>query len=202
MARTGKLGSVVEDASLNAVLSWFLVGFVLVVIGESLLGGDLLWAVFALGVAVLALIPAISYRNPRAMLPWEVLVLAVLPMLGRAFSTIPVTGELATYLSVAALALIVAVELHVFTPVQMTHGFAVLFVVIATMAAAGVWAVTRWVADLYLGTGFILNEEALMWEFVWSTAAGVLAGIIFDLYFRRRAPIEVRLPEGLGGMGK
>ncbi|WP_336359695.1 hypothetical protein [Haladaptatus sp. ZSTT2] len=200
MARTGKLGSIVEDASLNALLSWFLVGFVLVVVGESLLGGDLLWALFATGVAALALVPAISYRNPRAMLPWEVLLLAVLPMVGRAFATLPVTGELATYLSVAALALIVAVELHVFTPVEMTHGFAVLFVIIATMATAGVWAVTRWVADLYLNTGFLVSEEALMWEFVWSTAAGVLAGVVFDLYFRRRAPIEVHKPDDAGGV--
>ncbi|NIS31208.1 MAG: hypothetical protein GWN07_12825, partial [Actinobacteria bacterium] len=75
---------------------------------------------------------------------------------------------------VAALALIIAVELHLFTPVLMTPSFAVLLVVVGTMAAAGTWAVVRWSADLLLGTTFLLDpalteaeiEAGLMWEFV------------------------------------
>jgi len=116
---------------------------------------------------------------------------------GRLLSTTVVTGQLATYLSVAALALVVAVELHAFTPVRMNDAFAVLFVVVTTMATAGVWAVVRWLADGWLGTGFIASERALMWEFVASTVAGILAGLLFVYYVRHRITPADRLPEGV-----
>jgi hypothetical protein len=113
-----------------------------------------------------------------------------------------VTSALATYLSVAAVALVVAVELQVFTPVRMTPRFAVGFVVVATLAAAGAWAVARFALDSLLGTTFLLDpalpesiiERALMFEFVYSTAAGVLAGVIFEGYFRRRRTPETVVP--------
>jgi hypothetical protein len=136
------------------------------------------------------------------MLPWEVLLLAILPLLGRTFATVPVTSELFTYLSVAAIALIIAVELHVFTPVKMNKAFAVSFVVIATLAAAGIWAVARFALDATLGTAFLLDpalteaeiEHDLMLEFVYSTAAGVLGGVVFEWYFRRLRRRESVVP--------
>jgi hypothetical protein len=130
----------------------------------------------------------------------------VLPLLGRTFATVPVTSDLFTYLSVAAIALIVAVELHVFTPVKMNEAFAVSFVVIGTLAAAGIWAVVRFVLDETLGTAFLLDpalteaeiEHDLMLEFVYSTAAGVLGGGIFERYFRRLRRRESVIPEDVG----
>jgi hypothetical protein len=140
------------------------------------------------------------------MLPWELLLLASLPLLGRTVATVPVTSDLATYLSVAAVALIVAVELQAFTTVEMTPRFAVGFVVVATLAAAGAWAVVRFGLDATFGTQFLgvppapgaegdPRERALMLEFVYSTVAGVLAGLIFEGYFRRRRPAGSVLPE-------
>ena len=200
-----RLGSVVEDRRANAVIGWVLVAFVGFVVVASVVTGDLLWAGFAAVVAGLALVPTAVHRDPTLMLPWEVLVLAALPLIGRTFATVPLTSQFATYLAVAALALIIAVELHVFTPVLMTPSFAVLFVVIATMATAGLWAVVRWSLDIALGTTFLLDpalseaaiETGLMWEFVYSTAAGVVAGVVFEGYFRRRARLPDRVPERL-----
>ena len=188
-----RLEQVFDDARTNAVLAWGLVGFVMVVAGANLLSGELLWAGFAAAVALLAVVPPLQFRTPRAMLPWEVVVLAVLPLLGRTFATVPVTSDLFTYLSVAAIALILAVELHVFTPVKMNKAFAVSFVVVATLATAGIWAVARFALDTALGTAFLLDpalteaevERGLMLEFVYSTAAGVLGGVVFEWYFRR-----------------
>ncbi|WP_255149183.1 hypothetical protein [Halorarius halobius] len=204
------IGSVLEDAERNAVLSWLLVGFVVAVAGGSLLAGDLLWAGFALSVAAIAVVPAVTFRDPTAMLPWEVLLLAVLPLLGRVVTTelTAFRGNVASYLSVAALALVVAVELDLLTPVEMNHRFAVAFVVVTTMATAGVWAVVRFASDLLLGTTLLLPagglgapeaalsaaEEALMLEFVASFLAGVAAGAVFQLYFRRRRRGEETLP--------
>lgn len=197
------IGRVVEDERLNAALAWVLVGVVLLVAAANLATGDLLWAGFAAAVAVLALVPAGMLGTPRAMLPWEVLLLAILPLAGGEFATVPVTGDLASYLSVAALALVVAVELHAFTAVEMNYRFAVFFVVVTTMAAAGVWALLRWGSDLLLGTQFLLEpgvpeetvERRLMIEFVYSTLAGALAGVVFELYFRRRRRAHRTIPE-------
>jgi hypothetical protein len=199
-----ELDRLVEDERLNAVLSWLLVGFVVLVAASNVAIGDPLWAGFALVVAALAVVPPVRFRTPRAMLPWEVLALAAFPLVGRTFTLLAEvgTGALATYLAVAAVALIVAVHLHVFTPVEMNAAFAVFFVAVATMAAAGVWAVVRFALDTLLGTAFLLRpgvEEAvvernLMFEFVYSTIAGVGAGLVFDRYFRRRRARHERLP--------
>jgi hypothetical protein len=203
MADGMRLGVLVETRRGNAALAWLLVVFVGSVVVGSALVGDLLWAGFAAVVGGLALIPAVGHRDPLVMLPWEVLALAALPLIGRAFATVPLTSRFATYLAVAALALIIAVELHQFSPVQMTPSFAVLFVVVATMATAGVWAVVRWSLDLTLGTTFLLDpalshhviERQLMWEFVFSTAAGLVAGVVFEGYFRRIARLDGRRPD-------
>jgi len=194
-----------RDQRTNAVVAWLVVALILAAVVGSLVEGDLLWAAFTWTLALITLLPPLSYRNVSAMLPWEIVLLAALPVVGRLFATVPVTGNLATYLSVAAVALIVAVELQLFTPVRMTPRFAVVTVGVATMATAGVWAVVRWGADQTLGTEFILDpalsehaiEEALMWEFVASTLAGVGAGVVFGLYINYKLG-TARLPEGVG----
>ncbi|MFB6104502.1 MAG: hypothetical protein ABEJ57_05375 [Halobacteriaceae archaeon] len=202
MAASEGLAPLIEDQQFNTVLGWVLITFVASVVLTSLATGDYAWAAFATGVFVLAVIPPLGFHDRDAMLPWEVLALAALPLVGHTIAGTVLSGQLTTYLSVAGLALIVAVELDVFTAVRMTEWFAILFVVVATMATAGVWAVLRWSADVWLGTTFILEpgvaeaaiEAAVMWEFVYSTAAGIVAGVVFELYFRRRARTETRLP--------
>jgi hypothetical protein len=197
------VGELLRDARLNALLSWGVTLVVLLTATGSLLSGDLLWAVFAAAVAALIVIPPVAFRSPRTMLPWEVLTLAALPVLGRSLANFQTSSQIATYLSVAALALIVAVELHTFTSVRMSPTFAVAFVAITTMAVAGVWAAGRWSADIWLGTEFLhalgdtetAIERAIMLEFVASTIAGVVAGIIFEFYVRRQARIEPRIPD-------
>ena len=95
-------------------------------------------------------------------------------------------------------------NLHLFTSVEMSFGFAVVFVVVTTLAAAGVWAVVRWGSDLYLGTELLLDpeltrpeiEERLMWEFVGATVAGLVAGVLFEEYIRRRGGVGARMPGG------
>lgn len=206
-AEVSVLESLVEDARVNALLAWVLAVFVLVVAVANAVAGSLLWAGFAGTVLALILVVPASYRTPRAMLPWELLLVACLPLLGRTFATVPVTSALATYLSVAAVALVVAVELQMLTQVRMTPRFAVGFVVITTLAAAGAWAVARFALDSLLGTTFLLDpavdeaviERELMFEFVYSTAAGFLAGLLFEGYFRRKRRRDTVLPSEVDG---
>lgn len=241
MEDAGRLRGFIVDERSNAAIGWLLVALVCGVAIESYLDGDLLWIVFSVAVVVIVTIPAVKYRSPLAMLPWEVLALVFIPVLGRALATFPLSSDLGTYVSVAALALVVAVELDVFTPVRMTNGFAAFFTVVVTMAAAGIWAVVQWFADLLLGSTFIYPEpvqvpdaavqqgavgkfywasdllvgtnfvgeppivvsaateaaalDALMWDFVAATVAGVLASVVFVLYFRRRRDVDIFLPD-------
>jgi hypothetical protein len=167
------------------------------------LNSDLAWALFVSAVLGICLIPPVAYWNPEVMLPWEVVAMAALPTFGRAIATFNLTSDLNMYLSVAALALIIVVELDLFTPVTLTLGFAIVFVVLTTLAAAGVWAVIRWQLDMWLGTEFLLESgvaeavvhDELMVEFVYSAIGGVLAAVIFEFYVRRRAAPERRIPE-------
>lgn len=184
-----KLDGVIQDRRLNAAVSWVLIVFLSVSVIDNFLD-DPVWGMFSLVMLTLVLFPALRYRDVRVMVPWEVTVLATLPvLLGSLGSQVP---DIATHVSVAGLALVVAVELHVFTSVRMTDVFAVVFVVIATTANAGFWAVLQWLSDIYLGTLFLGSEEALMTGFVYASAAGLVAGAVFTLYFRRFVDVRGR----------
>jgi len=201
------LRQVFERRRLNAALSWLFVGVLSLVSGAAVWNGRPLWAGFTLTLVALAVLPPIAFRRVDAMVPWEVLALASAPVLGRLLVAgqtvggVTLTGRVTTYVAVAAAALILAVEIDVFTPVRMNVSFAVLFVVVATVAAAGLWAEARWLSDVFLGTNLLLDgrleheiETALMWDFVAATVVGVVAGGLFEYYFRRYADATSRYP--------
>lgn len=189
------------DQRTNALIGWLFVAFLGFATIESFVGGDTQWGIFVAGVLALCLIVPVAFRDPAVMLPWEVIALAALPTFGRAVATFNLLSDFTVYVSVAALALIVAVELDLFTTVRMTVGFAITFVVFATLATAGTWALLRWTLDLTLGTNTLLVDgvsdqtvhDDLMVEFLYSALAGLAAGLVFEGYFRRR-PMR-RLPE-------
>ena len=177
----------------NALVAWAMIAVLAGAFTENLLGGDLLPTALVAAIAAVVIAPAIAARDPRVMPPWEVLGLALLPVLVRTL----LGGELgtfATYLAIAAFALIVTVELHMFTSLRVTQWFAVLFVVLTTMATAAAWTVLRWNADRLLGTAYLTTNEALMTEWIYVTLAGVAAGALFVAYFRRR---DLRLRRAL-----
>lgn len=204
--------AVVTDERVNAVTAWAIIAVLGATAVAEWVVGEPLWAGVVGVVVALAAAPPAVFRDPRAMLPWELLALVAVPVIGRALildrtvGGITLTGRVTTYLAVAAIALVIAVEIDLFTGVRMNDRFAVLFVVVATTAAAGLWAVAQWLSDSVLGTAFLLGrgpahvvEEALMWDFVAATLAGVLSGVLFEFYFRRRATTEARLPDWLVG---
>jgi hypothetical protein len=189
----GKLPSTAEDAlkrlfrdgRTNAMIAWLLVGILAVVFVESVLDLDYGWILFVAVVGAVVLIPPVAHRDWHVMLPWELLVLALLPILVRGLFGGTV-GTFATYLALAALALIVIVELHTFTTMRVTHWFAIGLVVLTTMATVAAWTIFRWNADRLLGTSYLVDNEALMMEWLYVTLAGHVAGLLFDGYFRRR----------------
>lgn len=169
----------------NALLAWLLVGGLLFAFAESALDVDYQWTVFVAAVGALVLLPPLAHREWRVMLPWELLLLALFPILVRGLFGGTV-GTFAAYLAVAGLALIVTVELHMFTSLSVTHWFAVVLVVLTTMASVAAWTIVRWNLDRTMGTNYLTTNDALMMEWLWVTLAGVVAGVLFDAYFRRR----------------
>lgn len=104
----------------NAIFAWLLVGVLVAVFVESLPDVDRGWIVFVAVTGVIVLVPPLAYREWRVMLPWELLVLALLPALARGLFGGTV-GTFATYLTIAGVAVIVTAELHMFTSLQVTH---------------------------------------------------------------------------------
>ena len=203
------VGTVVRDTQRNARVAWAVVGLLVGLAAHALLSAAPLRASFITVVVGLAVLPPLVYRSSSVMLPWGLLVLAAVPGVVYEFAGAGTLSEFSTYVGVAAVALVVAVELHLFTRVDMSPRFAVGFVVVTTVATAGLWALVRWASDLWLGTSFLLGagpeavvEESLMWGFVYSTAAGLLAGVGFEWGFRRRAaraPVGRERPGRSGG---
>ncbi len=174
-----------RDGLVNAALAWLLVGVLAVVFVESILDADLQWILFVGVVGAVVVVPPVAFREPRVMLPWELLVLASLPILVRGLVGGAV-GTFATYLALAGFALVVIVELHMFTSLRVTHWFAVGLVVLTTLAAVAAWTIFRWNADRFLGTAMLADNEALMREWLYVALAGLAAGVLFDSYFSRR----------------
>ena len=178
----------------NALIAWAMVAVLVATFVASLLDLDLLSMALTAAVVAVVVAPAVAARDPRAMLPWELLALALLPVLARALFGGDL-GVFAVYLAIAALALVIAVDLHMFTSLRVTHWFAVVLVVMTTLATAAVWSILRWNLDRRYGTSYLTTNEALMLEWIYVTLAGVAAGILFEAYFRRRG---VRLRRMIG----
>lgn len=174
-----------RDGRTNALAAWTPVATLGPLFLESAVTLDYALLAILCPVIIVALLPPLAYRDWRVMLPWELLVIALAPLLVRAAAGGRV-GVFAAYLSVAALALLVVVELDVFTDLRITEWFAVLFVIQTTLAAGATWSIARWIADQYLGTAYLEGNDALMIEWLWVAAAGVVAGIAFESYFARR----------------
>lgn len=169
----------------NAALGWTAIGILVAAAVALGLAGELLWSVMALAAAAVGVLPPAVSRRSTELPAWELLALAAVPVVARSLGV--VVGPLA-YVAVAALALLVAAELDAFTAVEMTPSFAVAFVVVVTMAAAGLWTVARYAADAALGTSWLGDQNAVMWDLVAATGVGVVAGVVFEWYVRRRSP--------------
>jgi hypothetical protein len=185
--------TILSDERTNAALSWLFVAFLLFATVESFVTGEPLWGGFAAAVAAVALVPAVVRRSATTMPPPELVGLAALPAVVRSYG---LYTQIAGYAAVAALAVLIAVELDVFTPVEMTARFAVPFVVLTTLALAALWTVVRFYADVYLDTAFFASLNAMMWNLVVAAAVGLLAGGVFELYFRRYSPAATITRDG------
>jgi hypothetical protein len=66
------------------------------------------------------------------------------------------------------------------------------FVVLVTMATAGVWTVVQYASDVWFGTALVGTKTTLMWDLVLATAVAVVAGPALAVYFRWLDAVDVR----------
>ncbi len=169
----------------NAYLSWTAVLVAALVGLRGLTIGQIHDVVFAASVVLVALIPVLVLESRRAALPWEIPMLAVLPLIVAGLAPDPFSRQVALYVGAAPIALALTLELNAFTEIRLERWLAVSFVTMLSAALAAVWATTAWSRDLVTGTAVIPSNEHVMWLLIASTGAGLLAGIVFDRYYRQ-----------------
>lgn len=173
--------SLIENDRVNAALAWPIVSAIVVASAATAWQDSILWAALGVGIVGLALVPPAVRRDTSSMPPWEVLLIAAVPIWIRLYGTLPIAG----FLTVAAIALLVTAEIDAFTPIKMSPRFVVAFVVLATMAVAGLWVISQWISDVVFATSFLTTKNELMWDLVYATAFGGLGGVLFVIYFYR-----------------
>jgi glucan phosphoethanolaminetransferase (alkaline phosphatase superfamily) len=175
----------ITDSRLNAVLTWVLVALLVLVAVGAFLDGLLVRMVLAGVAAFVALAPALARRSWTFTVPWPLLLVCSLPLVTGTLEPTLLTGFV-TGLSIAALGMLVVVALQLTTTVRMTPLFAVVFVVLATMATAGFWALGSAASARWLGTTFLETNDELMYVFTVAMLSGLVAGGVFRLYFATR----------------
>ncbi|WP_154269862.1 MULTISPECIES: hypothetical protein [Haloferax] len=175
----------VRDEKINAAIAWVITAILAIIAVIGFLAGLLVVMAIAAVAALVAITPAAVTKSWTRTVSWPLLLLASLPLVlgvGRpAFFTDVVIG-----LSIATLSMLVVVALQMTTTVRMTPRFAIFFVMLATLAFAGFWAVGSAISAQYLGTAFVETNEQLMIIFTAAAIAGVLGGLLFRWYFRRQ----------------
>lgn len=177
-----QLQAVVHSDRINALIGWLVLSIVAFAAVESFLTGAFLWGGFTLFFIGVTMMPALSTGDWTVMVPWPLLVVAAVAMIGRVLG---IYLEIAGYLAVVTLALIVAVELDAFTPVQMSRRFAVGFAALTTLAVQGIWTIAQYYSDIWLGTEFLHTQRELQLDIVIITAIGITMSVVFEWYFEQ-----------------
>jgi len=180
------LQSLLGPHRLDALGAWAVTGVLVSGVGRFVAVGEFDWAVLTALLVAIAITVPLATRDLETTVPAELLGLVAVPVLVRAVGGFP---QITPFLVIAGVALLLAVVLDACTSLTMTPRFATVFVVIVTMAVAGVWAVGIYATDTLLGTAFLDGQTELMWDLVTAAAAGIVAGVVFELYFERSARI-------------
>lgn len=192
--RSDRFGGSVDRTGRNAILCWSAIGLLTGLALWQGFDGSYRWFSLTGLALVLLIIPAIGLRDPYAMPPWELLVLVAIPVVDAALFDETVISPIAVYFAVAAVALIVVVDIHTYTAIRMDRLFTVVLVVLATLAVGATWNILQWVSDMTFGTAYLVGDRsqdaanhAMMLDFLAATMAGFLAGVLFTGYLRRRS---------------
>jgi glycopeptide antibiotics resistance protein len=169
-----------DGRTANAAVAWLATLVLVLAAGAPSVAGTWLWSAFALVVVGVVVLPPILSRDPRATMPGELVALVAIPA---ALNATGLFQQATPFVTMAGLALMVVLVLDAFTSLEMAPRFAVLFVVVTTMAFAGAWAMVAFGADALLGTEYVGGQRSLNLQLVTATVVGLVAGVVFGAYF-------------------
>lgn len=203
MVKMNKLGRLLDNTHVNALFGWISILILLAVAVFNLLDGRLTWFVLSLFLIAVIAAPAILLKNRLVMPQWYFIILAITPVLGNTSAYYFFSTSIPVYLSVATIALLLVAEIDWFTSVKMNYRFAILLVIIGTLAISGLWHLLLWLMDTNLGTTYLLDgrtadaiNDAVMYEFIYATITGIVAGLFFGFYFRSGSHShDIEIPE-------
>lgn len=175
---------------LNAIAGWVLVGVLVLVAAGRVWSGALLDGALSLLLAGVAAAPPVRTRDWQSMVPWPLLFGATVAVVARGVGVVP---ETAGFLALSMLALVVVVELELFTPVELGRRVATSFAVMTTMAIGALWIIAQFYSDLWLGTGFMTTQTELQRDIVLLAVAGFVTGGIYYAYATQVEPAEAAL---------
>lgn len=176
----------VHDERVNAVLGWAMTGIVALAAIESFLTDAYLWGSLAVLIVAIVALPAAVTGRMTAMVPWQIPFVAAAAVVVRAFEFYPdITG----YVAIGTISLMVVVELDVYTEVELSRRFGVVFATMTTMSLQAFWIIAQYYSDRWLGTEYLLSQIELQWDIVYVTAVGIALGMLAEWYFNRFEPV-------------
>lgn len=167
--------------------------------------GRYAWTILIISVVIIIILPGLFFCKPSVMPSWFLLLLVLIPIIGSTTAYHFFLTGIPVYISVATISLLIVAEINWFTSVRMNPKFAILLVIITTLAVTGMWYFLRWMLDITIGTTFLLDgrpvdviNAAVMYEFIYALIAGIIAGILFGWYFKsmvKKGPSSVMFPD-------
>lgn len=180
------LSALVSDQRLNAALGWGTTGITALAAIESYLTGAFLWGCLAVIILSIVAIPAAVTGRPTAMVPWPIPFVGAVAVVLRAFEFYPhITG----YVAIGTIALMVVVELDVYTDVELSRRFGVVFATMTTMSLQAFWIIAQYYSDHWLGTEHLSSQTELQWDIVYVTVVGIALGVLAELYLDHFEPV-------------
>jgi len=160
----------------------------------ALLKFDVLWILLGVTALSLYVLPLATTRDPFRVVPWEITVIMCAPMIlhytAQSRTLIEHVGwwgdftSLAMAFSLSTIGFLMTVELQIYTDVRMNRPFAVLFVVLFALAAAGFWEVGHFIADQIYDTSTQGTNAEVMTRLLWILVGGILMGFFYAFYLK------------------
>ena len=179
---------------IEAQVSWASSSLLFLLTLYAILKFDVVWSVLGLASLFLYALPIVSLRDPHNAPPWEITLILAAPMiihyLGGSRALTQNVGwwddfaSLALAMSLSTMGFLMTVELQLYTDVKMNRPFAVFFVVMFTLAAAGFWEIGLYFGDVIYGTHYQGSNTEVMNTLVWVLVGGILMGLFYTLYLR------------------
>jgi hypothetical protein len=184
----GRKRSEIAEAS----ASWTMAIALLLLSIKISLSLQAIWIFFGVVAVALYITPVLRFRNPFKVPPWEVVLLMLVPAAIHVSQGSQPLGSysgiwrdiyaIAISLGLATLGFLIIAELEMYTSLRVNRAFAGLFLVIFTMAVAGVSMVVVYFADMLYEQESLATNGVVMGFFIYTFAVGIIMAVIYDLY--------------------